>query len=328
MSAPASQDRPLVVVTGPTGCGKSALALALAERVPVELVSVDSAQVYRGMDIGTAKPSLAEQSRVPHHLIDLRDPEQSYSAGEFRKDCLAAIEAIEARGRVPVLVGGTMLYLRALFHGLAELPGADPAVRRSIDARALRDGWPALHEQLRQQDPDSAARIHPNDAQRVQRALEIIALTGMGPSALWRAQGDAAAVVLAGRRLLVVVLDPEDRAALHGRLAMRLDAMIQHGFTDEVRALQGRAGLTVDSPAMRAVGYRQLWRHCEGHEPLALAREKALHATRQLAKRQLTWLRGGNVFPSGATLLKSVMPATVSDEPNSAAVLQWLERAI
>lgn len=314
--------RPVIVITGPTGAGKSALALALAQQLPVELVSVDSAQVYRGMDIGTAKPTAAERAAVPHHLLDLREPEEVYSAGEFRRDCLAAVRDIHDRGGVPVLVGGTMLYLRALFHGLAELPPADPMLRRDIDARAAREGWPAVHAQLAALDAAAAARIHPHDAQRIQRALEV-ALSGPAPlSELWRRQQQAATQDLLDWRVLAVVLEPAERSELHAQLALRLDAMIQQGFTDEVRALQARGTLSADSPAMRAVGYRQLWEHCIGQSPLSVARDKALFATRQLAKRQLTWLRSDSVFAPSAQVLKYSVPAARSIEPILPALLQ------
>jgi tRNA dimethylallyltransferase len=281
---------------GPTGSGKSALAMRLAERAPFELVSVDSAQVYRGMDIGTAKPSLAEQAAVPHHLIDLCEPEAVYSAGEFRRDALAAIADITARGRVPLLVGGTMLYFRALFRGIAELPPADPAVRAGLDARAAVEGWPALHAELAAQDPAAGARIHPNDAQRIQRALELLALGVGSLDAAWQT---AAVDPAPAFEWHITLLEPADRAALHQRLADRLEAMLALGFVEEVKRLMARGTLDAESPAMRAVGYRQILSYCAGQDSLETARDKALYATRQLAKRQLTWLRSDSLLPEG-----------------------------
>lgn len=294
---PVRPARPVVLaLLGPTGSGKSALAMRIAERSPVELVSVDSAQVYRGMDIGTAKPSAAEQAAVRHHLIDLREPEDSYSAGEFLRDARAAIADILARGRVPLLVGGTMLYFRALFRGIAELPPADLALRAALDARAVAEGWPALHAELAARDPAAAARIHPNDAQRIQRALELLAL-GVGTlDAAWQASSLPAASDFDWR---IACLEPADRKALHQRLADRLEAMLALGFVDEVRELVARGTLDAESPSLRAVGYRQLLAFCEGRDSLEGARDKALFATRQLAKRQLTWLRSAGLLPDG-----------------------------
>jgi tRNA dimethylallyltransferase len=312
-----------LVVLGPTGSGKSALAMAVAQHLPlpVELVSVDSAQVYRGMDIGTAKPSAAEQAALPHHLIDLRDPEQAYSAGEFRRDCLAAIAEICGRGAMPLLVGGTMLYFRALFHGIANLPQADAALRASLDARAVRAGWPALHAELAQLDPLSAARIHANDAQRIQRALEVQALAGRPLSQLWQdAAQDQPDIDWA-----VAALEPGDRAVLHAQLAGRFDAMLAAGLVQEVHDLLRRPGLHADSPALRAVGYRQLLGHCLGQLTLAEAREQAIAATRQLAKRQLTWLRSGSVATPGLAPLKFDPQDPKTMERFRDATLQWLE---
>ncbi len=274
-----------IVLTGPTGSGKSEWAARLAEELPVEIISVDSALVYRGMDIGTAKPDAALRARVPHHLIDILDPAQSYSAGEFVADCERLIEAIRSRGRIPLLVGGTMLYLRALLHGIADLPRGSPELRRSIDERAAQAGWPRLHAELASLDPDAAARIHPNDPQRIQRALEVCYLTGRPLSELQRARIPFAA------SLPRFALAPADRAELHRRLAKRLSSMLERGFLAEVRRLRERGDLTARHPALRAVGYRQLWAHLEGQYGLDEARERALAATRQLAKRQLTWLR-------------------------------------
>lgn len=274
------------VLTGPTGAGKTDWALRLADELPLEIVSVDSALVYRGMDIGTAKPGVAARTRVPHHLIDIRDPGQSYSAGEFVSDARRAIEAIRARGRLPLLVGGTMLYLRALRGGLADLPQAAPELRRMLDARAVAEGWAALHAELRRLDPLAAARIHPNDPQRIQRALEVCITTGQPLSQLQR---ERTSTVSPGEFRTWAVA-PE-RARLHARIEQRLHAMFAAGFLEEVRALRQRGDLTATHPSMRAVGYRQLWACLEGSGTLEDAERRAVAATRQLARRQLTWLR-------------------------------------
>jgi len=237
-----------------------------------------------------------EQAAVPHHLIDLREPEETYSAGEFRRDALAAIADVHARGRLPVLVGGTMLYFRALFRGIAELPPADPALRAVLDARAAVEGWPALHAELAARDPRAGARIHPNDAQRIQRALELLSQGAASLDEAW--ESGAAAATAPDIDWRVSLLDVTDRAALHERLARRLDAMLQQGFVEEVQRLLASGTLDADSPSMRAVGYRQLLAFCEGRESLAEARDKALFATRQLAKRQLTWLRSPGLLPA------------------------------
>lgn len=286
-----------LAILGPTGCGKSALAMQLAAALPVEIISVDSAQVYRGMDIGTAKPTPAERQAVPHHLIDIRDPEQAYSAGEFRADALRLIDEISGRGRIPLLVGGTMLYYRALFQGIAELPQADADLRRQIDARAAAEGWPALHAELAAKDPGAATRIHPNDAQRIQRALELIALTGRPLEQLWE-QEDSYSF----SKWNIVVLEPADRSQLHAVIARRFEAMMEAGLADEVRTLLARPGMSEKSHTMRLVGYRQLAAYVAGRDSLPDAVGKAMAATRQLAKRQLTWLRGQNLLPSGASV--------------------------
>jgi tRNA dimethylallyltransferase len=278
---------PLFVLTGPTGAGKTDWALELAAQAPVEIVSADSAQVYRGLDVGTAKAAAALRERIPHHLIDICDPAESYSAGRFVADALASIDAIRARGRVPLVVGGTMLYLRALLHGLARLPAADAALRAELDAEAARCGWPALHARLATLDPQAAARIAANDAQRIQRALEVCLLAGRPLSQLQR---DTVSP-LAGARVRFWVLCPRERALLHERLAQRFSAMMASGFLEEVRALHRRGDLTARHPAMRAVGYRQLWAHLDGQYSLAEAVRRGIAATRQLAKRQVTWLR-------------------------------------
>jgi tRNA dimethylallyltransferase len=271
---------------GPTASGKSHLALELATRLPIEIVSIDSAQVYRGMDIGTAKPSRAERERVPHHLIDVLDPDERYSAAQFRGDAIAAVEGILSRKRIPLLVGGTMLYYRALATGLDALPAADPAIRAAIDEEATRRGWPALHAELARLDPHAAKRITANDAQRIQRALEVWRLTGRPISSLHTAKTEPLPFALKAYAIL-----PADRAELHRRIAARLDAMLKQGLIDEVRALRARYALNADMPSMRCVGYRQAWAYLEGDYGKAEMQEKAVAATRQLAKRQLTWLR-------------------------------------
>jgi tRNA dimethylallyltransferase len=314
-----------VLLLGPTGSGKSALALRLAEELPVEIISVDSAQVYRGMDIGTAKPDAAERVRVPHHLLDIRDPEQGYSAGEFRADCLELIVRVQGRGRVPLLVGGTMLYFRALLHGMAELPAANPALRAELDARAAEVGWPVLHAELATRDPESAQRIHPNDAQRIQRALEILALSGRARGTLWKQPGGAGVVTPV--RYAAFRLEPGDRAALNQTLATRFDAMLAAGLRREVEALHARPGLSSGHAAMRAVGYRQLWEFCDGQVDWATACRTAVTATRQLARRQFTWLRGTLTAP--AEVQRAFDPQdSKCYERFRTAVLQWLQRTV
>ena len=283
-----------ILLLGPTASGKSAIAMALAERFPLEIVSVDSALVYRGMDVGTAKPSAAERATVPHHLIDLLEPTAAYSAAAFGTDARRLIPAIRARGRLPLLVGGTMLYAKALAEGLDELPQADPAVRAALDAEAARDGWPALHARLAWIDPITAARLEPGDSQRVQRALEVHALTGRPLSALIGTR----AADGPPPRLATIALEPADRAVLHARIAARFDAMLAAGFLDEVRRLRARGDLEPGMPAMRCVGYRQAWAYLDDLEAGTAGAtrrqrfvDEAVAATRQLAKRQLTWLR-------------------------------------
>jgi tRNA dimethylallyltransferase len=282
----AEPGRPIPVLTGPTGTGKSELALRLAAEFPVEIVSVDSAQVYRGLDIGSAKPDAATRAAVPHHLIDLVDANASYSAGQFVRDATIAIEQIESRGKVPLLVGGTMLYLRALMGGIAALPAASEAIRAGIDDDARRVGWPAMHARLAEVDAPAAARIHPNDAQRIQRALEVFAVGGRPISELQRENKRPLE-----RQFVCAALMPLDRARLHQGLSQRFDSMMAAGLLDEVRGLFARGDLTDDLPAIRAVGYRQLWAHLAGAYSLETAVERAVAATRQLAKRQMTWLR-------------------------------------
>ncbi|MGC1173951.1 tRNA (adenosine(37)-N6)-dimethylallyltransferase MiaA [Polaromonas sp.] len=280
-------------LAGPTASGKTAAAFAIAGRYPVEIISVDSALVYRGMDIGTAKPTPAELAAVPHHLINIRDPLQAYSAAEFAADATHLIEEISTRGKLPLLVGGTMLYFKALFEGLDDMPPADPAIRAVLLAEAGEKGWPALHAELARVDAPTAVRLAPNDSQRISRALEVFRLTGR-PLSFFH-QKNAIEKVADGARATrvgtLISLEPQDRAWLHERIAARFDAMLAAGFLDEVRALRARGDLHADLPSMRCVGYRQAWEALEGTSPMAELRDKGIFATRQLAKRQITWLR-------------------------------------
>jgi tRNA dimethylallyltransferase len=278
---------PAILLMGPTGAGKTDLAARLVERFPLEIVSVDAAMVFRGMDIGTAKPPPELLVRAPHHLIDLIDPVESYSAARFLADADAAMRAIEARGRTPLLVGGTMLYFRALQSGLARLPAADPAIRARLEARASAEGWPALHAELARLDPASAVRIRPSDRQRIQRALEVIERTGRPMSA--QLAEDLRGATRAGD--LTVVLAPADRNALFERIGLRFHAMLRQGLVEEVAGLRARGDLHAGLPSMRLIGYRQIWEHLEGAATLDAATERAIVATRQLARRQFTWLR-------------------------------------
>jgi len=278
---------PLLLIMGPTAAGKTELALQVAERLDGEIISVDSAMVYRGMDIGTAKPSATERARVAHHLIDILPPHESYSAARFRADAMRAIDAVRASGRLPVLVGGTMLYFAALQRGLSWLPGADAGLREQIAWRARELGWAALHRELAAVDPAAAQRIHPNDPQRIQRALEVWQLTGVPLSEHHRADPQSQR----GLRTVKIVLSPPQREQLHERIAQRFDAMLEAGLVDEVAALRDDPRLTVDTPAMRAVGYRQVWNYLAGDWSYGKMRERAIISSRQLAKRQLTWLR-------------------------------------
>jgi len=285
-----------VFLLGPTASGKTAVALELAARLPCEIVSVDSAQVYRGMDVGTAKPDRATLARVPHHLVDILDPVEAYSAGRFRQDAERAIAGIHARGRLPIVAGGTMLYFRALMGGLAQLPPAQPALRAELEARAAREGWPALHAELAGLDPASASRIEPTDAQRIQRALEVRYHTGRALSEHHRAASAAAPAIDA----LAISLEPSERSVLHARIAERFRAMLAAGLVEELRALRARFALEPGMPSMRTVGYRQAWDTLEGHAPAATLEARGIAATRQLAKRQLTWLRAMGGKPGTA----------------------------
>ncbi|OGB71513.1 MAG: tRNA (adenosine(37)-N6)-dimethylallyltransferase MiaA [Burkholderiales bacterium RIFOXYC12_FULL_65_23] len=293
-----------LAIAGPTASGKTALALALAQRWPVEIISVDSALVFRGMDIGTAKPSAAELASAPHHLIDIRDPLQAYSAAEFVHDASALLGQIRARGRLPLLVGGTMLYFKALFEGLDAMPSAQPALRAEIEAEASQLGWPALHAQLSQIDPVTAARLSPNDSQRIGRALEVWRACGRPISAFHTRDKAAEAsrpLQIESQPGLLLSLEPVERAWLHQRIAQRFDAMLAQGFIDEMTGLRARGDLKPDLPSMRCVGYRQAWealdaaesmgRQALNQQELAELRDRGIFATRQLAKRQLTWLR-------------------------------------
>ncbi len=291
-----------VCLAGPTASGKTAAALAIAREHDCEIISVDSALVYRGMDIGTAKPSAAELAQVPHHLIDIRDPLQAYSAAEFVRDATHLIHDITARGRLPLLVGGTMLYFKALFDGLDDMPPANAAVRAVLEQEAADKGWPALHAELALVDPVTAARLAPADSQRIQRALEVYRISGL-PLSHFHSTPDATKNIAteadSTRARALISLEPLERSWLHGRIAQRFDAMLEQGFVDEVRRLRARGDLHADLPSMRCVGYRQVWEALNAHEaagaqdplPLAEVRERGIIATRQLAKRQITWLR-------------------------------------
>jgi len=282
-----------LALVGPTASGKTAVALALAAEFPVEIISVDSALVYRGMDIGTAKPSLAERQAVVHHLIDIRDPTQTYSAADFARDAATLIGDIRSRDKLPLLVGGTMLYVKALIEGLDDLPLANPDIRSDIQEEAYDKGWPALHAQLALVDPPTAQRLPPHDAQRIARAIEVWRITGKPMSSFF------GATRVAGPRVALLSLEPLDRAWLHTRIAQRFDAMLAQGLLEEVKALRERSDLQPDLPSMRCVGYRQAWEALDAVDAgmpldtaMRLLRERGIIASRQLAKRQLTWLRG------------------------------------
>jgi tRNA dimethylallyltransferase len=283
---PVSRYPPAIFLMGPTASGKTALAVSLVEHFPLEIISVDSALVYRDMNIGTAKPDAATLARAPHHLLDIRDPTETYSAAAFCDDARRLMADMVARGKVPLLVGGTMLYFRALLQGLDDLPRANPTLRQEIEGKAASRGWPALHAELAQIDPVTAARLAPNDSQRIGRALEIFQLTGKPMSALL----DKAQTALP-YRVLQLALIPSDRAVLHQRIAARFEVMLAEGLLDEVKTLRQTYALSASLPAMRAVGYRQAWAYLDGEIDLNGLREQGIAATRQLAKRQLTWLR-------------------------------------
>ena len=289
---------PAIFLMGPTAAGKTDLALELARVLPCDLISVDSALIYRGMDIGTAKPERAVLDEFPHALIDIRDPSESYSAAEFRADALAAMAESAARGRIPLLVGGTMLYYKALLEGLADMPSADPAIRAELEARALAEGWDALHRELAAVDPESAARIHPNDPQRLTRALEVYRVSGLSMTEHRRRQaaGNPDTGTSGGGQLPYTVaqlaIAPAQRQVLHDRIAQRFRAMLEQGFVEEVEALRSRSDLHAGLPSIRAVGYRQVWEYLDGELSREQMVERGVIATRQLAKRQFTWLRG------------------------------------
>jgi tRNA dimethylallyltransferase len=279
---------PAILLMGPTASGKTALAIDLVERGPFEIISVDSGMVYRGMDIGTAKPDAATLARVPHRLIDIRDPADAYSAAEFRRDALREMDAITAAGKIPLLTGGTMLYFKVLLEGLAAMPEANPDVRARLDAEAAAHGWPALHARLATVDPISAARLQPNDSQRLQRALEVWELTGK-PLSQWHAE--QAPPEPPPYRLLQLAVSPPDRHLLHQRIEQRFDLMLEQGLIDEVTRLRARPDLHADLPSMRAVGYAQVWSYLDGDIDATEMRLRGIYATRQLAKRQFTWLK-------------------------------------
>ncbi len=290
----AANSMPCIALAGPTAAGKTAAALAIAQQHAVEIISVDSALVYRGMDIGTAKPSADELAAVPHHLINIRDPLQAYSAAEFVRDAQTLIADIQARGRLPLLVGGTMLYFKALLDGIDPMPSANPDVRAQLEQEAQALGWPAMHAELARVDPVTAARLAPADSQRIQRALEVYRVSGLPLSHFHASQNaiktEATHASPLGAAALIS-LEPADRAWLHARIAQRFDTMLAQGFLDEVLALRARGDLHPDLPAMRCVGYRQAWEALDGAWPMAELRDKGIFATRQLAKRQITWLR-------------------------------------
>ena len=311
-AAVAQPPRPkAILLMGPTASGKTAAALELARHFPIELISVDSAQVFADMNVGTAKPDAATLAAFPHHLIDLITPEEAYSAARFRNDALACMADIVRRGRFPLLVGGTMLYYKALLEGLAELPAADPAIRAEIDALAATHGWPAVHAELARVDPEAARRLHPTDSQRLQRALEIYRLSGIPMSALL-AQGEKQTPAY---DYLALGLLPSDRAVLHTRIAARFDEMLAQGLEDEVSALRQRYRLSLELPSMRCVGYRQVWEAQDGRIPRGELRDRGIYATRQLAKRQLTWMKNTlrpELFDSLSTDVLDRLSARVS----------------
>ena len=307
--------RPVVCLMGATASGKTDVAIALRSRFPVDIISVDSALVYRGMDIGTAKPAPETLEAHPHELVDILDPEESYSAGQFVADARRAIDASHAAGRLPVLAGGTMMYFRALTRGIADLPVADPAIRSQIDARAAEAGWPTMHAMLATIDPVAAGRIDPNDSQRIQRALEVYEQSGITLSD-WQSRS-VENPAADGLRFIKAGLVIEPRSLLHERIELRLNHMINNGFCEEVKTLMKRARLTSSHPSMRSVGYRQFWEHLEGHTDRATAGDKALFATRQLAKRQITWMRsetGMKTFDALESCTIDAISSYIADE--------------
>lgn len=298
---------------GPTASGKTPLAIKLVQRFPFEIISVDSAMIYKEMDIGTAKPDASELALAPHRLIDFLDPKDSYSAGQFRDDALREIKAILAKDKTPLLVGGTMMYFKSLLHGIAPLPQADEEVRQKIEERAKQEGWPALHAALAKVDPEAASRIHENDAQRIQRALEVFEISGKTITD-WQKENEEP---LADFDVRVFALMPDDRAWLHERIAKRFDLMLKAGFINEVQQLMDRGDLLPDLPSMRSVGYRQAWAYLSGDISEADMREKAIAATRQLAKRQITWLRS---FED----IKTFLP----EQDCEADVIEWVSSTL
>lgn len=283
---------PAIFLMGPTASGKTDLAIALRKKLPVEVISVDSALIYKGMDIGTAKPSKAEQAAAPHRLIDILDPAESYSVANFREDALREMQNITAEGKIPLLVGGTMLYYKGLLDGLSPLPSSEPKIRSEIEAKAAQFGWNTLHQTLQQIDPTSAARINPNDSQRISRALEVFYISGKTMTELTAQQGNALPY-----EILQFAVMPQERAVLHQRIEQRFEKMITAGFEEEVKQLYARGDLHADLPSIRCVGYRQMWEYLDGEISLDEAIFKGICATRQLAKRQITWLRGWSSEP-------------------------------
>ena len=292
---PDKSKKPVCFLMGPTASGKTDLAVALAEALPCRLISVDSALVYRGMDVGTAKPDRETLAKYPHALIDILDPAEPYSASDFAEDALCEIEQAHEQNQLPILVGGTMLYYKALMEGLDELPAANPDIRARIDARAEVEGWPKLHSELAKIDPQAAARLHPNHSQRIQRALEVYEITGRSISDIHAGQKNRRLDELYDVYQMAIM--PRDRKTLHERIELRLNKMFDEGFLEEVESLYGRGDLNAELPSIRAVGYRQVWNYLEGVYELNEARYRALVATRNLAKRQLTWLRGWEAMP-------------------------------